>query len=276
MKLKDTKIQNKIPPSVYGHQGVENLGKFNKKTFKNYCIKKLSSVAKHIYFINKNKPKKYEGKVLEIGSGSGKLLFAMERNNLLTEGIGCEVSKSRSKFSEKFKKEFRFKKVKIENKNFLDLKLKKNYFDLIIGIDCVINYIGSNPRHLQKLLNNCEKSLKKGGHLILEFMTFEREKNMIKGSEKKKYFTWKKLSKEDPFLFGLDEIYYSPKGLIVYDKYFLERNAKLKESSISHRREKLVSLSKAFFKKKQFKIFKNWKKNDDTSDQEFIAFFKKK
>ena len=41
----------------------------------------------------------------------------------------------------KFKKEFGFKKVKIVNKNFLDLNLKNNYFDLIIGIDCVINYI---------------------------------------------------------------------------------------------------------------------------------------
>jgi SAM-dependent methyltransferase len=269
-------MKSKIPLSAYGHEGVEELRRFNKITFKNYCNKKLSSVNKHIHFIRKNKPQKYKGKVLEIGSGSGKLLFSMEKNNLISEGVGCEVSKSRSKFSNKFKKEFGIKKVKIENKNFLDLKFKKNYFDLVIGIDCVINYIGSNPKHLQKFLNNCEKALKKGGYLILEFMTFEREKKMIKQSLKKKYFTWKKLSKEDPFLFGLDKISYDSKGLIVYDKFFLERNRKLKENNISHRREKLVSLSKAYFKKKKFKIFNYWKKNDDTSDQEFIALLKKR
>ena len=122
----------------------------------------------------------------------------MEKNNLLKEGVGCEVSKSRSRFSNKFKKEFGFKKVKIVNKNFLDLNLKNNYFDLIIGIDCVINYIGSNPKHIKKLINTCKKSLKKGGCLILEFMTFGREKRMIQQSPKKKYFTWRKLRNKFP------------------------------------------------------------------------------
>ena len=153
-------MRNKISPSTYGHEGVEDLRRFNKNSFKKYCNSKLLSLKKHIHFIKKNKSKKYTGKVLEIGSGSGKLLFSMEKNNLLKEGVGCEVSKSRSRFSNKFKKEFGFKKVKIVNKNFLDLNLKNNYFDLIIGIDCVINYIGSNPKHIKKLINTCKKSLK--------------------------------------------------------------------------------------------------------------------
>ena len=268
-------MRNKISLSTYGHEGVEDLRRFNKNSFKKYCNSKLSSVKKHIHFIKKNKSKKYTGKVLEIGSGSGKLLFSMEKNDLLQEGIGCEVSKSRSRFSNKFKKEFGFKKVKIVNKNFLDLKLKNNYFDLIIGIDCVINYIGSNPKHIKKLINTCKKSLKKGGYLIFEFTTFGREKSMIQQSPTKKYLTWKKLSVEDPFIFGLFEISYSPKRLIVYNKFFLEKNKKLNLKNISHRREKLVSLSKKYFTKKRFKIFDFWKKNDDILDEEFIALFKK-
>ena len=268
-------MKNKISASTYGHEGVEDLRRFNRSSFKKYCNSKLASVKKHIYFIKKNKSKNYTGKVLEIGSGSGKLLFSMEKNNLLQEGIGCEVSKSRSRFSNKFKKKFGFKKVKIVNKNFLDIKLNNNYFDLIIGIDCVINYIGSNPKHIKKLINTCKRSLKKGGYLILEFMTLGREKRMIKQNPVKKYLTWRKLSYEDPFIFGLDEISSRPEGLIVYNKFFLEKNKKLNIKNISHRREKLISLSKKYFEKKKFKIYNCWKKNDDTLDEEFIAMFKK-
>lgn len=132
-------MKNNLNP----YEGVENFNRINKKDFFRYCNTKLKSVDKHVKFLkNFSREKNYEGKVLEIGSGNGKLLFRLERENLISEGIGCEISKSRCRFSKKFKKVFGFKKVKIKNMNFFDLKLKKNYFDYIIGIDVVINLIG--------------------------------------------------------------------------------------------------------------------------------------
>ena len=62
------------------YEGVEDLKRFNKKTFIKYCNEKIHSVDKHIVFLKKHVVNKdYKGRVIEIGSGNGKLLFRMEK-----------------------------------------------------------------------------------------------------------------------------------------------------------------------------------------------------
>ena len=259
------------------YEGVENLKRFNSKSFKKYCDNKLNSVDKHITFIKKNViDNDYKGRVLEIGSGNGKLLFRMEKEKILEEGIGCEISKSRSKFSNCFKKKYNFKKVKIINNDFFNIKFKKNYFDLIIGTDVVINFIGGSRKSNAKLLlNKCLQYLKGSGKLVMEFMTFEREIKFIKQSSNKKYLTWKKFEDSDPFIFGLDEMSFNKKK-IIWMKYFIPRNFnKSSGKKIENFYHKMLPLNKNYFLKKHFIIFNRWCKNDDTHDQEYIAFQKR-
>ena len=79
------------------------------------------------------------GQIAEIGSGNGKLLFRLDKENMISYGAGYEVSRSRCLFSEKFKKSINCSKVDIFNQDFLSLKLAENKFDIIVGIDVVIN-----------------------------------------------------------------------------------------------------------------------------------------
>ena len=85
------------------YEGVESLSRFSDEDFKRYCTDKLASVEKHIHFIKKtcNIHPGYQGRVLEIGSGNGKLLFRLEQEGLLEKGVGYEVSQSRCRFAEK-------------------------------------------------------------------------------------------------------------------------------------------------------------------------------
>ena len=257
-------MTNKTNP----YEGVENIKNINKKSFVTYCKSKLNSVNKHIKFLKKNiNEKNYQGRIFEIGSGNGKLLFRLEKENLLAEGLGCEISKSRSKFSNEFKKKFGIKKVKIINKNFFDIKLKKNYFDFIIGTDVVINLIGGvKKKNIISLIKKCEQALKPNGKLILEFMTFEREKKMIKLNYNKKLFTWKKFKDEDPFIFGLDEMSLN-KDKIIWKKYFIHRKFK----KIRYFDHAMLPIKKNFFLNRGFNIYNQWAKNDDTDINEFIA-----
>jgi SAM-dependent methyltransferase len=250
------------------YEGVENLNNFSKKSFVKYCKKKLISVNKHIKFLKKHSNKKnYQGKIFEIGSGNGKLLFRLEKEKLLTEGIGCELSKSRYRFSNKFKKKFGIKKVKIINKNFFDIKLKKNYFDFIIGTDVIINLIGGiKKENVISLIKKCEKALKPNGKLILEFMTFEKEKKQLKLNYDKKLLAWKKFKDEDPFIFGLDEMTLN-KDKIFWKKYFIPRNLK----KIEYFDHPMLVISKNFFSNRNFNIYKEWAKNDGTAIHEYIA-----
>ena len=106
--------------NLNAYEGVESLSRFSDEDFKRYCTDKLASVEKHIHFIKKHVIQPgYQGRVLEIGSGNGKLLFRLEQEGLLERGIGYEVSQSRCRFAEKFKNYVNSNKVKIVNEDFL-------------------------------------------------------------------------------------------------------------------------------------------------------------
>jgi len=106
--------------NLNAYEGVESLSRFSDEEFKHYCNDKLASVEKHIHFIKQHVIRPgYQGRVIEIGSGNGKLLFRLEQEGLLEKGIGYEVSQSRCLFAEKFKNHVNSKKVKIVNEDFL-------------------------------------------------------------------------------------------------------------------------------------------------------------
>ena len=65
------------------YQKVENLRTFTSKSFKDYCDSKIKECSKHIFFLKKNiVNKQWNGKVCEIGSGNGKLLFRLDKEKL--------------------------------------------------------------------------------------------------------------------------------------------------------------------------------------------------
>ena len=85
------------------YRGVEKLSSFNNKTFEMYCKKKINSCNKHIEFLKKKLIKdENQYNVCKIGSGNGRLLYRLEMENIINQGIGIEVSKSRYLFSKKF------------------------------------------------------------------------------------------------------------------------------------------------------------------------------
>ncbi len=199
-----------IHTNLSAYEGVESLSRFTDDEFKVYCDDKLASVDKHIHFLKKHIVSSGSKiRVVEIGSGNGKLLFRMEEEGLLEYGFGYEVSKSRCEFANRFKAYVNSKKVEIRNENIFDmnpLAFKSGVVDLVIGVDIVINLIGGMDI---ASIDNCiqlAKRISDNGYVLFEFETFDTELNYIKLSEKSKYRTWKEFSKTDPFIYGLDEL----------------------------------------------------------------------
>ncbi len=259
------------------YEGVEKLDKFNEFEFKQYCDDKIKSCDKHLSFIKKNIKKK-KLKVLEIGSGSGKLLYTLEKNNLIEYADGFELSNSRSIFSKKFGEYLGSKNVKIYNEDFVDSFLGEKKYDLIIGIDVVINLIAAvNESYLDlffiKLLNHLEYD----GVIIMESMILDREFEAIRESENNILRTWKRFLDSDPFKYGLDEMSIDSNLNLIWKKFFISRNSS-EESTFTNilrplSKNDLNKISKKYDLSVQF--FDNWMDNDDTIDQEFVAIFKK-
>lgn len=147
--------------NLAAYEGVESLERFSPDEFRKYCDDKLKSCDKHIVFLKEHFPDK-PLRVLEIGSGSGKLLLRLKREGILEYGVGFEVSHSRCRFAEEFLNYCQSKKVVIRNEDFIELDLHGEAFDVVI--DVVTNLIGAISKiHTQKMLTKAHPCLVCGG-----------------------------------------------------------------------------------------------------------------
>jgi len=261
--------------NLTAYEGVESLDRFDTEEFKKYCDSKLESCDKHVAFLKKLFPNRLL-KVCEIGSGSGKLLFRLEKEGMLKKGVAYEVSKSRCLFADEFSRYVSSKVVTICNEDFLEANLVAQEFDLVIGIDVVTNLIGAiSNDHILKFIAKAKSCLrKKGGEIVLELMTCEREKKFINQSENNIYRTWKRFDKNDPFMFGLFEMSFDRMGNVVWHKQFITRNGQIStfDNILRPVTDKdIVELSGELGMKCE--IFRRWATNDDTADEEFVVLF---
>ena len=127
-------------------------------------------------FINKNfTNKEWGGNVCEIGSGNGKLLFRLADLGIILTGHGIEVSKSRHKLSERYKKLSLSNVITFHNSNILDVETFEE-LDLIIGLDTIFQLVTPIGKIAEKtLVGWIYNSLKKGGHVMLDFRDLNQD-----------------------------------------------------------------------------------------------------
>ena len=262
-------------PNLTAYEGVEQLDRFDEESFGRYCQDKLDSCDKHIAFLRRHcVTPDWTGQVCEVGSGSGKLLYRLEREGLLARGVGYELSASRCRFAEKFAEHCGAACVEIHNADFVEEEVPSGVFDLVIGIDVVLNLIGAiSPGHTELFLKQACRALKPGGQLVVELMTCERERKFVEQSEHGCFRTWKEFASTDPFLFGLDEnTLESSTNNLIWKKTFVGR----REASIERTANVLKPYVADHFSLDDMmqgfdvESFPSWTDRDDTSDQEFI------
>ena len=84
--------------NLESYNDVENLERFNEDSFAEYCRMKLDTAKTNINFIKKYVfPKRglSDLSVCEIGSGNGKLLYALEAQ-MFNGGVSSSVTRSAS------------------------------------------------------------------------------------------------------------------------------------------------------------------------------------
>src|SRR5437762_1467401 len=107
--------------NMSAYEGCENLSSFSEDSFRRYCEAKLEGCRSDVELIRRHcVGPQWGGKVCEIGSGNSKLLYALERDGVLQEGIGLEISRSRHQFAEAFKQWVGCTKTTNLNANLFD------------------------------------------------------------------------------------------------------------------------------------------------------------
>ena len=208
--------------NLTAYDDVENSENFTEEHFIRYCEKKLSECEAEVSFIKANCiDETWNGKICEIGSGNSKLLYRLERDGVLEQGTGIEISNSRHTFAEKFKKFAECNKVINVCGNFLDLPPIPNT-DLILAVDIVFQLVATlYDKAENEALNWIFSSLRTGGYLILELRDFINYLKMIELSGNNEIRLWDEFPEYNPFQYGLDYIRPDLLGNLVWQKTFL-------------------------------------------------------
>ncbi len=239
-----------------------------------YRSSKLVGVKKNISFIKNNFDKKL--RVLEIGSGNSKFLYALELGNMLTEGYGFEISKSRIKFADEWKRDLNIGNVHNIEENILQTKFDRlPFFDLVYCVDLAFQFLDPvEPDSDLRILKSIYQALNSGGKVVLELDCHQRLiDNMKNGAVK----TWQEFAEPDPWQYLLWDCGLKDKHLTL-KKTFIKRD--LSETSKSkvvlknyQRSDILHLLFLSGFDNIQ--IFENWNKDGDLLKDEFIVIGEK-
>jgi SAM-dependent methyltransferase len=212
--------------NLSAYDGVENLDTFSAESFQAYCLAKLAACDDYVRFIRQNcVGSTWEGKVAEIGSGNGKLLYRLEQEGLLRQGVGYEVSPSRHAFAKKFMDFVHSERVTNRNQNVLDAPPLKE-FDLIIGVDLVLQLITPlYPNAQTEILRWIHRSLKTGGRLLLQLMDLSHILKLIGLTDDGIYYWWERFPDYDPWEFALVQFALDDQRDLIWDKLFLKRDS---------------------------------------------------
>ena len=143
--------------------------------------------------------------MLELCSGSSRLLFALDDKGILANGIGVEVSPSRHRFAEEWKKVRGTERVCNIESSVHAYSFDCNELDVIAAIDGAFSYMYPfDPELPKRVLAEAQERMKTGAKVLMEFdvMPPERLETMRRDGNIR---TWLEGDSKDAFGYALYE-----------------------------------------------------------------------
>jgi len=176
--------------------------------------RKHDTISKTIEWIL-NKVENKTLKILDLGCGPGLYTEILaKRGHIIT---GVDFSKNSIKYAKQKAKE---KKLDIEyiNKNYLNLKLEENKYDLVIMIFTDFGVL--NPTEREGLLSMIHKTLKSGGIFIFDVLNDKNPKAKL--SPKNWEVTKKGFWKDKPYLAASESFLFEDEKVVLYQHIVID------------------------------------------------------
>lgn len=152
-------------------------------------------------FLRKHLPRHLDA-ILEIGSGSGRILHALVQEGVADTAVGIEISPSRVAFGKRWARESGIKGVRHEVGDILRRAPAGN-FDAALCMTSIFPFFDMLEKNgLEKMLRRAQNVLKPGGYLVLESVTFVHEIALCRAGGGSAQI-WEEYAEGDPFRFNL-------------------------------------------------------------------------
>lgn len=218
--------------NLKAYDRTEQLNNYsNIEDLKKYRMQRLEESEKNIALIDKYLKNKIN--VLELCSGNSRLLYALSIKERLNHGIGVEISKNRHIFAEKWREELKIDNriIKNVNQDVLKYNPSRKDMDLVICLDGSFNFLYPvDKKGHNKVLKRAANSLKKGGFVIIEFITRKKIIKLCKINNGV-FKSWEEFPDTDPFIYLLSNYRYIPEeNLVEHNEVFIRRDGYIDRS----------------------------------------------
>lgn len=216
-------------PDFYktGYEGFESLENFpTREGLEDYRRLLLDKTRAQVTFLARLLGTERH-RVLEFGSGNGRLLVALAEQGMIRKGLGIEISRSRVQFAEQWAADGGFSTL-IRNvaADALEYECPAGEFNLAVCITGAFGYM--RPIHENApgtLLDKAHAALEPGGHLLLELYQMSEERRQMLALNDGKLRVWQPLPPENSFIYYLDDLEYcSERRILRHEKIFIGRN----------------------------------------------------
>lgn len=212
--------------NLTAYEGVEDLAGFNEPaTVQAYRDERLDFVQPAVDFIRDKFFRNQPLDILDIGSGSGCLLFGLNRAGVLKHGVGVEVAASRWAFAQKWKEDLGTSRVDFLHMDIRDLEMTERQFDLCTIVDNTFAYLypidAAAPGTVLTLVHSL---LREGGALILDLSIFSPL--LPKFAFGDEYTEWSSSAPESRFRYLLNRNrLYRELGVVMTESRYLYRDS---------------------------------------------------
>jgi SAM-dependent methyltransferase len=161
-----------------------------------YRSARIGRYTRLVDFIRRRSGKQLS--VLEVGSGSSALLYALARGGVLAQGTGIELSRSRTEFADLWKRDDGYGMVRNVNSNFTDVAIESAVWDWFIVIDNTFTYLHpEESEYPTRLLRAAYDGLRDDGRLLIDFINYAKRDRGVD------YRQWCAFPSADPYSWGL-------------------------------------------------------------------------
>jgi SAM-dependent methyltransferase len=188
------------------YEGLELLDKFpDAAALERYRVGVLERSADQARFLIEHGSS--PARVLEVGSGNGRLLVELARRGALERGLGIELSSSRTAFGRRWvADEGLGDRVELRQGNVLDADLGEGTWDVAACITGTFAYFDAvDPGSAERLLVALHRALRPGGTLVLELYPHPRERRLLEAADGRLNL-WRELVDDDPWRYYLSDL----------------------------------------------------------------------
>jgi SAM-dependent methyltransferase len=174
-------------------------------------------------------------RVLEVGTGNGRLLVELGRRGAVGEGLGIDLARSRIAFAQEWARDLGLTNLSFEVSDVFERGYESQLYSTVICITGAFAYFEPiEPGSGLHLARRLQEVLEPNGLLVLELYPHPRERALLAatGGEAR---TWRELDQDDPWRYYLSHFRLDG-DVLAHEKTFVHRTTGEVDSG---RRERL-------------------------------------